>query len=396
LSSGDLLFTYASEAPCPPPVAAALRDSVDRSCRRPLSDEELEALQRGTLQRVGTLLRVDPDRLAFVNTATQGFLFLARSLVLGPKDVIVVPDNEYPATIHPWAEAMAHGRGVLRLLASRAPWAAPDLLALEAAVREPDVKVLCLSAVNWLGQRYPLRQLAAVCRQRKVLLAIDGSQAVGMFDLSPVEADLAFFCTTFFKWAFAPVGIGCAYFRDDLRHRLRPEMVSLESASPVLPGEEPRPPGPPAPLVLAVPPPLCVAGLNAAVAFVLDADPAETERRILEIAATANDAIMTAGYWTAPRTNASRSGIVLFSVVRPPTFGSVPTAVRTCNEDVRERLRSEGIYVDVKAGLLRASFHVVHTHRDLKRLNGALRRARSVRRSSTRDKVAITPPSCPP
>jgi selenocysteine lyase/cysteine desulfurase len=249
--------------------------------------------------------------------------------------------------------------------------------------------VLCLSAVNWLGQRYPLQHIAKVCRRRNVLLAIDGSQAVGMIDISPVEIDLAFFCTTFFKWAFAPVGIGCAYFRHDLRGVLRPEMVSLESAGSVRPGDEPRLPAFPAPLVLAVPPPLCLAGLNAALSLVMDADPATTERRILKIAASANDEIMSAGYWTAPRTDRDRSGIVLFSVLTPPASGEVPKVIAACNEALRARLRLEGIHVDLKAGLLRASFHVAHRESDLKRLRFALRHARSSRVAPSR-KVSLS------
>ncbi len=86
--------------------------------------------------------------------------------------------------------------------------------------------------------------------------------------------------------------------------------------------------------------------------------------------------IRTAGYWTPSRADEHRSGIVLFSALPPPDRGEVPAEVCARNEGVRRRLRAEGIHVDVKTGLLRASFHTVHTTLDLERLGDALRRIR--------------------
>lgn len=97
-----------------------------------------------------------------------------------------------------------------------------DLAGLEASLRPDTALLSVMAANNETGVRFPLEEIARIARERKVLLHVDGTQALGKvpLDLAGLGADLFSFSGHKFH---APKGVGGLYVRRGLR--LRPFVI---------------------------------------------------------------------------------------------------------------------------------------------------------------------------
>lgn len=134
----------------------------------------------------------------------------------------------------PWHYLQQLGKiRVNRFPVSQEP--AETLEAATAAIT-PRTRLLATSHVfSHSGNRAPVAELARVCRERGVLLHLDGAQAVGQFgiDLAAIGAD--FYTGNCHKWLLGPKGTGFLYIRPESRGAIRPAFVGAGSASLVAP-----------------------------------------------------------------------------------------------------------------------------------------------------------------
>jgi selenocysteine lyase/cysteine desulfurase len=91
----------------------------------------------------------------------------------------------------------------------------------------PGTRVLSLSHVTFTtGTVLPVEELAGICRERGVLLVVDGAHPPGMMavDLSSWRPD--FYASSPHKWLLAPQGTGLLYLGEEWRTRLWPTLAS--------------------------------------------------------------------------------------------------------------------------------------------------------------------------
>lgn len=369
-----VILDNAAEGPCALSVAAELVHYIETCSAIPGAMRDVGLLAEAACERLENLFQVPRRNLSFVPSTTMGFLFLAASLPLEPGAVVLVPENEYPATVLPWLSGPARHRVRVDLLpVDPYPAGGVPQEVLRAALDRPGVRVLMLSAVNWLGYRYSLPAIAELCRSRGVILAVDGSQAVGMCDLRPRELGIPFLSTTFFKWAFAPEGIGCVYVADELRSRLDPVLMGVESLEidpDHLLAYNAGFPAATAPLVLSQPAPLCLVGLTAAIDLLLEIGLQRIEEHAFRLAAMAVRGLEKAGFQIRSDPHSDHlSGILVFS--HPDS---------TLNSWLARELRTRGVFVGYREGLLRISVHAYNTDEDLEQLFEALANLKSLGR----------------
>jgi cysteine desulfurase / selenocysteine lyase len=351
-----VLLDNASAAPLPMAVTRAMSRHVRRWSHEPQSQLELDGIVNSALQRAATLMDVAAENVSFIPSVTAGVSFLARGLHLEREDIVIVPDDEYPATLLPWKEAERQGGArVVRTSAQEE--------VIEHALASERVRVLSLSAVGWLGYRYDVERLARACRSRGVLLLLDLSQSCGLYDFK-VATDTQFASvTSFSKWAFAPEGIACLSVSTDVVHRLDPVLTGVEAcefdashtSTCLLPRHVHMP------LRLYGVSPILACGLDAALAWSAAIDRAGARAWVEQLVADAETQLSAAGFVVASRTPEHRSGILLFC---SPETGA--------NERVVARLREQSIYVQERAGWIRASFHFYNRTEDVQRLIDAL------------------------
>jgi cysteine desulfurase / selenocysteine lyase len=360
----QVLLNHASYGLIPTPVVEAMTSHLRSQSERPWSQWP-RALAAPALERLERRMGVPSDTLSFVHTTTAGLIHLASLLPSRRSDVVLVPDNEYPSTPLPWLARQRAGDITVRFLRAHPfPTGGVSLDAISEALRDPNVRVLTLSAVNWLGYRYPLDDIAALCDQHDVILSIDGTQAMGMVETLLPRANKLFFSGAFYKWGFAPEGIAIVHCSPALRALMRPAEIELKCFSldeARLLDYEVRHPQLP---LLTGPAPVCYIGLRCALDLQFSLGLQAIEARALGLARQAAGRLQVAGFVplgaTAPENG---SGILVFSHPDPAK-----------NARIKEELAAANVFVDLREKRIRLAFHVYNNESDLDRLLEALAR----------------------
>lgn len=358
--SGETIFLNAASTG---PLPRRTVETVDawnalRAEPHRLADTTLFATLTRSRELIAKLIGARTTEIALAVNTGYGMNVAAFALPLGPGDVIVTPDLEFPANIFPWAAA-AKARGLeYRRLPLR------DGVLDEADLHRTleDGAVKCVS-VSWVGfangYRVDLAKLGRACRQRGVYLVVDAIQGLGpcTIDVSRLEIDILACGAQ--KWLLSPWGAGFMYVRQELARTLDPPIVSWMAARGTddfrklteydftwrddarryefvtLPFQD-------------------FAGMNASLELFMELGPARIEQHITrladEIVAWSRD---TGVQLVTPSDRAHRAGIVC---VRPRDAGTVSG-----------RLKEKGVIHSYRESAIRLAPHIYNTSDELRR-----------------------------
>lgn len=170
----------------------------------------------------------DPEGFVFPRNTTEAMNFVANGIELASGDDVVSTDHEHIGGLEPW-KLVTSRRGASLTIASL-PVSATSSTELADAVWSavtPATKVVSVSHMTFTtGTVLPVPELARRCRERGVILAVDGAHPPGMLqlDLSLVGGD--FYATSPHKWLLAPQGTGLLYVSESWRERIWPTLAS--------------------------------------------------------------------------------------------------------------------------------------------------------------------------
>ncbi|HWL51143.1 MAG TPA: cysteine desulfurase family protein [Chthoniobacteraceae bacterium] len=189
-----IYLDYNATTPLAPEVFAAMRPVLEHQYGNPSSihavGRDARAVIDDARDRLATLLGARPHEIIFTGGGTEAdnlaLLGLARQRVRdGAERHIVTPRSEHHAILHAaeflearegfrvsWLEVDAGGR--------------VDPEAVRAAITGATALVSVMSANNETGTLQPIAEIAAVCREKKVLFHSDMIQSFGKL---PVRVD---------------------------------------------------------------------------------------------------------------------------------------------------------------------------------------------------------------
>jgi selenocysteine lyase/cysteine desulfurase len=216
----------ASTGPLPERALAAIRDFDERrAAPYRLSDD----LQFATLARgrdlLARLINADTSEIGLAVNTTYGLNLAAFSLPLGPGDVVLTPDREFPANVYPWMQ-LAKRRGVVY---KRLPLCggAVDEEALRRELEDPAVRAVSLSWVGFAtGYTVDLEAIGRACRARGAYFVVDAIQGLGPLTLDVRSCHVDILACGAQKWLLSPWGTGFVYVRRELISELEPHDVS--------------------------------------------------------------------------------------------------------------------------------------------------------------------------
>jgi len=356
-------LNHAGVGPAPARVVRAVQEAVALTAEDPLGFfmDRFFPARDSARARLGRLMGVNPDHLAFVKNTGHGLSLIADGLKLDSGDNVVSVDCEYPSVVYPWyAQA---DRGIeTRLATPKADGSfTPEDL---AAKMDSRTKVVTLSWVQFgTGFRADLKAFADMAHAHGALLVVDVIQGLCALplDLEAAGADMA--VSGVHKWQLAPGGTGALYVAPHALDRLRlvnmgaGAVVDIMKFDPldfnVKPSVQRYEEG--------VPNGLGMVGLDAALSLIEEACIYTVGEQILSLSAYAADRLDTRGYEvTSPRDDASRSGLVMF---RHPSHA---------NDAVLEALTDAGVTAAVRGGRVRFSPHFYNTTEEIDRAIEAL------------------------
>lgn len=143
-----------------------------------------------------------PERVVFTMNATHALNIAIRSLV-SPWDPVVISGYEHNAVTRP-----------LTALGAKLRVASGRLFEPEAVLEDfkkllPGAKcAVCTHVSNVFGFVLPIREIAALCRERGVPLIVDASQSAGVLDVELEALGAAFIAMPGHKGLLGPQGTG--------------------------------------------------------------------------------------------------------------------------------------------------------------------------------------------
>ncbi len=204
---------------------------------------EADRALEGARRQVAGLIGARAAEIVFTSGATEAIDLALWGAALGHADRgrhLVTTKVEHEAVLATFRGLEAEGFEVTYL--DPEPSGRIDPSAVRSALRDDTLLVAVIWANNELGTLAPVREIAAVCRDRGALFFSDASQAVGKVPVD-VEADgIDLLCLSGHK-LYGPKGIGALYVRSRApRVRLVPRRLGggqergLRPGTPNVPG----------------------------------------------------------------------------------------------------------------------------------------------------------------
>lgn len=224
-TADTVYLNNASIGPIPERTRRALDEfTARRTAPHLLPDRELLAGLEAARAMVARLINAEPAEIGLATNTSHGLNLAARALPLGPGDIVLVSDREFPANVYPWL--LLKKRGVEVELAPCTPEGWPDEDYLAERLREPRVRVLAVSFVQFSnGYRVDLARLGTACRANGTFLVVDGIQGVGNSALDVRETPVDLLACGGQKWLLSPWGSGFVYVRRELIPTLEPAVA---------------------------------------------------------------------------------------------------------------------------------------------------------------------------
>ena len=226
-AAGEAIYlNAASTGPLPERTLRAQAEySRKRAVPHRLSHEEQFAVLDDARERITTLLGAEAGSIALSVNTGAGINLAAWGLPLGPADIVVIPDLEFPANVYPWMAASRARGFTLRTVPARDGLL--DEEGLLAALEEKGVRLLALSWVGFAtGFVANLDRIGAACRARGVWFVVDAIQGVGVLPLELRRTPVDVLACGGQKWLLSPWGSGFTYVRPEILERIVPQPVS--------------------------------------------------------------------------------------------------------------------------------------------------------------------------
>lgn len=329
LFSADLVYLNTASAGLPPrPVTTALGAAIDGWRRGHLQPADFDADVRRARQAWAALSGVDTAHVAIGNTVSAFIGLVAASLPDGAR--VVTAEGEFTSVVFPF---LAHaGRGV-----RVEEWPLEEL----GELRGP-ADLVAVSAVQSAdGRMADLPALISAARHAGARVLLDTTQSCGWLPIDCSDVDYAV-CGAY-KWLLSPRGTAFFFVRAELMGELRPLAAGWYA------GEDPWDSIYGSPLRLA----------DDARRF--DVSPAWFS---WVGTAVALELLASLDQQAVRRHNVALADSFLAALGLPAQRSAIVTVPRS---GAAERLAAAGIRTAVRAGRVRASFHIYNTAADVER-----------------------------
>jgi isopenicillin-N epimerase len=189
---------------------------------------ELPELLESVRCRVAGFLGADREGVVFVDNATTGTQTVIAQLRLAAGDEVLTTDHCYPAVLAQLHRAVAAAGADLRI--ASVPLPAESTAAVSDAVLSGLTARTRLVVVDHVascsGLVFPVEEIVARCRSRRVPVLVDGAHAAGMLPVDIARLGADFWVGNMHKWVSAPKASAVLYAGPQWRDTLRPLVAS--------------------------------------------------------------------------------------------------------------------------------------------------------------------------
>jgi len=307
------------------------------------------------------LTGAEPEEIAFVKNTSQGISIVAEGLDWNEGDNLLVCEKDFPSNIYPWLNLKRKGVEI-RVVPSQ-----NERILLEdiELLIDSRTKLLTVSSVNFSsGFKIDLEVVGRLCKGKGILFFVDAIQSLGVIPMDVNEFKIDFLAADGHKWLLSPEGTGIFYCRKELAPRINPPLIGWKSIinesdydhvdfrlkTNALRFEEGS---------LNV---MGIYALGAAIDLLVEVGIDRIQARVIELGdLIIREAEKRDFQVRTPKSKEERGGII--SIIG--NFDPIK---------VKDKLKEEGILVNVRGGAIRISPHFYNTEYEVLRLFDAIDR----------------------
>ncbi len=190
--------------------------------------------------RLAELVGSDRDDLVFVTNVTVGLNTIARSLRLGPDDVVLATAHEHGGAERMWRHWAARAGFRYEVGPTTLPVSTHAAFVDEfwAAVTERTRVIFVSHLTSPTALVLPVEEICRRARALGIRTVVDGAHAPGQLDLDLRALGADFYVSVAHKWLNAPKGSGFLYARREVQGELEPLAASW-GVAPMQPNPSP-------------------------------------------------------------------------------------------------------------------------------------------------------------
>ncbi len=237
----QIYLDYNATTPVAPSVAAAMWPFLTEYFGNPSSGHAIGRICHEAVEdargQLATLLGADRDEIYFTSGGTESNNLAIRGVMLrdfpSADGHLVISAIEHPAVAAPAEYLTRLGYAVSIIGCGRNGVIDPD--EVRKALRSDTRLVSIMHANNEIGTLQPIREIAAICHEKNVLVHTDAAQSIGKVRCQVDELDVDLLSVAGHK-LYAPKGIGVLFARQDVD--LEPIMHGAGHEKGLRPGTE--------------------------------------------------------------------------------------------------------------------------------------------------------------
>jgi len=175
---------------------------------------------------IGKLINASPDDVAIVHNTAEGMNLVSYGLNFQKGDEFLVLENEYPSNIYPWEHLKEKGVILKTVATGSNP---SEFLENFSKGICKNTKGASMTAVHWCtGMPFDLKEIGKICKEKDILLIVDGSQGVGH---TPIDMSWGISVMAFsgWKWFLGPLGLGYLVIPKKIVKQLKPVFKGTDS-----------------------------------------------------------------------------------------------------------------------------------------------------------------------
>lgn len=211
-------------------VKEALDYALQRQKRneKPLFDFISEEKER-LINLMRQSFKLSQYHICFGLSVSQFMSHFVWGYTFKPTDAVVVLKDDYPSLTLPWQLLRKKG---LTYCALETDLVVKDLTVLQKALKKYRPKFFACSAVhNIKGIRWPLQEMASLCKEHGVYFIVDATQTLGVLDINWDKINPDVLLASTYKWLMWPMGLGFMACSDSILNDVLPATAGARSVS---------------------------------------------------------------------------------------------------------------------------------------------------------------------
>jgi cysteine desulfurase/selenocysteine lyase len=227
---GLTYFNNGSLGACPKPIRQAtmtFRNTLDDFPSKYMWGgwkDEIEEVR----QKTAILFSVSEEEIALIHNTTEGMNLIASSMDLKAGDEVISADHEHSSALNPW-KYWQESKGIKLVTPTLPilPKNSDEVVEIYRKAITSKTKVISIChLVNTNGMILPIKEVTEMAHEKGILVAVDGAQGAGMFNIDLREMGCDFYTVSAHKWLFSPKGVGIFYAKKDSQKHLKPLIVA--------------------------------------------------------------------------------------------------------------------------------------------------------------------------